>query len=258
MNTYRILTFPFTKNPQGYSPWELWKHENIDAEDAATICGENPWENSTQILERKACPAPARKAENPAMARGRKLRPLAMEAYKKLAGIQELRPANLELKSDPRLIAHPDLFRNHPFHATEIHSGAGSLNHAIQYNRLPKPYWAEAQHTLMVCAMKFMHVFLYDEEGANHKKFTVNQAPGFQKDMASQCASFLKERDAQRAAAQSKQRANLQALKILAAIKAIKGQGPRLPLELFRELVPSLVAHNGQPTPQGEKILMGI
>lgn len=252
-------TANLNKATETHSAWEIWRHEGIDAEDAATLSGENPWESPETLLARKAQLLPTRKPVTEAMILGRENRPKALEAYRTAVGIKTLRPANLELISDPRLIAHPDLLCFQPLHIAEVHSGESALKKAQAMGKIPKPYWAEAQHTLMVSGLKFLKVFFYSPNAKYASKtFTVSASEGFQKELRAEELRFLANIKSKREEIAAKSRISQEAAALEATIAAIKGKGPKVPLETFRKFVPQFLTRKGEPTPAGQTLLASL
>ena len=270
---YELIQFPYTKTEakpepgNAPTPWEVWRHENIDAEDSAKICGENPWETAEELLARKSepMPGPGRKPENAAMVRGRALRPLALAAYRALCGGGKgLKPRNLRRADIPWMIAHPDLFDPKTLKIAEVHCGRAALEKAVATGRLPKPYWAEAQHTLAVAGLKFLEVYLHnadadadaDADAENDadkiktgKVFKVWAEREYQAKMLSMEAKFREELLALKG-----QKTTFRPV-MEAVMAAIAGQGPRVDYRQYRSVVPAYVLPDGGPTDTGKRIL---
>ena len=272
----RVL-FSINPNARSGEAWKTWRHEGIGPSDAASILGENPWETREALLARKVLRAGepgSEKEVTPAMETGRKAQWAARRAYRAEHGLPDTGfSANFErpIKSSPEagpsgnLVASVGVFKESPggkpsthlAHLAQIYCGEAAAQKAAAKNKLPKPYWAEAQTILSVTNAKKITVRIVDPSGKSRKPadFTVWAAGGFQADLESEAAAFLKEVAALREAKAAKAAAKGRAASVRAAIAAIKGSGPRLDYQTYKSLVPSLVAPNGQPTPKGLEIL---
>jgi predicted phage-related endonuclease len=268
MKTCQVIQFPFIENAEGPTPWELWLHNGINAEASATICGQNPWETTDDLLALKASETPVRKPETEAMVQGRLKRPVALEAYRNAVGIPGMHGANFQNKERPWMIAHPDLFDFKTLHIAEVHCGAAALDKAIRTGRLPRPYWAEAQHTLAVAGLKFLHVYLHGTPTTPSKTFKVWANLKYQTDMIQAETAFYQKMQAERARAAKAAQAAAESVKVTTVttittalpslIKAVQlaiaKQGPRVDKPTYKLVVPTYVNRNGKLTGAGEKL----
>jgi putative phage-type endonuclease len=256
--TFEILRFPFNNASTTPSKWEMWRHLGIDAEDAATIIGHNPWETVEELLLRKSQIEPIRKPATPAMVAGRANRPAALNAYRALSGIHNLEPASVQNIQNPWMIAHPDLMRG--YHIADVHCGESALEKAHKSGKLPKPYWAEAQHTLMVTGYHRMTVYLHNvDPKMAAKSFEVHAHKAFQQELYQAESNFLAQMQTARAEALAASEASNELLeraqRLEATIQAITGTGPKVDLQTFREFVPKFLDRKGCPTEEGILLL---
>jgi predicted phage-related endonuclease len=243
-----FLTFPKSEE------FELWIHNGISASDSAILMGENPWETYGQLLARKSELTPVSKPVTAAMERGRALRPTALAAYRRLMRNPNLKPACASSKIHTQLIAHIDLFDHKSLHAAEVHCGETALRKALGSGKLPKPYWAEAQHTLYVLGLKFLRVYIHgDQAGQESPLSKVHASPTYQTKMVEAELAFLKAVGLARA---QKQKEALRAKDLLKTQAALKGTGPKVPEELYRQFVPYYVSSQGNLTSAGKTLLM--
>lgn len=250
MKTFSIRHF---KNK---SDWSAWKQARIDAADAAIITGENPWETKEELLARKSGKLGDPKPETSAMIRGRTLRPIALAAYQaSLAGSAGLKPrmANLESEARPWQIALVDAFQASPYHLAEIRCGEAAYAKAKAGGRLPKPYWAEAQHTLAVTGSKKINFYFYSDQ-ADEQAIVIPayRSEGFITDLIEAEISFYKEMQA--AKAEEARKTELRGL-VETIQLAIKGEAPRVDKTTYRTIVPVYLNRAGTLTPAGAELL---
>lgn len=83
----RILTLE-----QRSPDWLAWRNTGLGSSDAAAIVGLSPWASAEKVLKQKVAAFLGQKAEskrdNGAMARGRRLEPIAVAIYEELMGWQ--------------------------------------------------------------------------------------------------------------------------------------------------------------------------
>jgi len=147
---------------QGSTVWLTWRNEGIGASDAATIMGENRFKSPQVLLYEKK--HQIIEPPNAAMMEGTQLEPQARMAYKKTAGVN-VEPLCIESLEYPWLKASLDGISNKRDSLVEIKCGKSAMREA-QRGAIPKYYYGQIQHQLMITGLEKIDYWCYrPEEG---------------------------------------------------------------------------------------------
>jgi putative phage-type endonuclease len=158
---------------QGGLDWLAWRSKGIGASDATIILGLSPWFSREQLLRRKSeeirevskkkpKKGPRKEADNGAMARGRRLEPVARDLYIGMTGIE----------SKPVCVIHPDI----PWMRASL-DGLSTDGKTVlevkcvnQYDHqaalegsVPTKYVPQVQHQLFVTGTTDLHYWSYTD-----------------------------------------------------------------------------------------------
>lgn len=147
-------------NKQGSDAWHQWRGKGIGSSDAPVIMGESPWLTPYQLWERKLGLAPEQE-DDLAMQRGRELEPIARSHYELLHNI-EMPPTCVESAEFPFMRASLDGYNQELGIVLEIKCPGAEDHAAAASGGIPKKYFWQLQHQLMVTGAKCAHYYSFN------------------------------------------------------------------------------------------------
>lgn len=140
--------------------WLEWRRGGIGASDAPVIMDESPWKTPLQLYNEKALGIDAT-IDNPAMKRGREMEEEARGCFEKLMNIPVF-PMNLEMSEYPFIKCSLDGMDMDGTVCVEIKCPS-AVDHDLAYKgEVPKKYFPQCQHQLMVTGLSHMFYFSYN------------------------------------------------------------------------------------------------
>lgn len=167
--------------------WHEWRSKHLGASNAGAIMGVSPYDDIVTLWQ-KYTGAREPQPDNWGMARGRELEPIARRLYSEKTGIDML-PVCVESDELPFLSASLDGYNERSSRAIEIKC-PGKENHDLaKAGMLPKHYFAQVQHQLIVTGLPSIDYVSYDgqdslvivpvEKDAEYQERYINQAKFF-------------------------------------------------------------------------------
>jgi putative phage-type endonuclease len=136
---------------QSTEAWLSWRREGIGASDAPVIMGLSPWQKEGELLLLKT----GQKAERPAndaMERGKRLEPVARQAYVSHTGI-DVAPVCVQSREHAWMRASLDGLSPDGSHVVEIKC-PGEKDHSLAAaGTVPGKYYPQLQHILAVTGL---------------------------------------------------------------------------------------------------------
>lgn len=136
---------------QSSEAWLAWRREGIGASDAPVIMGLSPWQREDELLLLKT----GQKAERPAndaMERGKRLEPVARQAYVERTGIV-VDPVCVQSRAHAWMRASLDGLSLDGNHVVEIKC-PGEKDHSLAAaGTVPGKYFPQLQHILAVTGL---------------------------------------------------------------------------------------------------------
>jgi putative phage-type endonuclease len=144
----------------GTQEWKNWRRTKITASDAPSILGASPWKSISDLYIEKLFKI--EKEDNPYMARGRYLEPIALEAFEEETGLVMF-PAVVESDSIDWMGASLDGLSIDQKAFVEIKC-SGKLDHAfvVEKRQPPNKYIAQIQHQIFCTGLEFAYYFSFD------------------------------------------------------------------------------------------------
>jgi putative phage-type endonuclease len=147
-NSPSFVILPFEQNT---GEWLSWRREGIGASDAPVIMGLSPWQKEGELLLLKT----GQKAERPAndaMERGKRLEPLARQAYVEHTGVA-VEPMCVQSREHAWMRASLDGLSLDGSHVVEIKC-PGEKDHSLAAaGTVPGKYYPQLQHILAVTGL---------------------------------------------------------------------------------------------------------
>ena len=137
---------------QGTDNWRQWRKQVIGASDAPTIMSENRFGSIQNLLDEKLGLKPEFKG-NAITREGHQLEEVARNLLIKQFGIQ-LKPTIVQDGKTPYLAASLDAINDEHNFVLEIKCGAKSYEIAQTSNPIPKYYYGQLQHILMITQLE--------------------------------------------------------------------------------------------------------
>ncbi len=137
---------------QGTDDWREWRKLVIGASDAPIIMNENKWASLQNLLDEKIGIKPEFKG-NAATREGHELEEVARNLLIKQFGIS-LKPTIVQDGKTPYLAASLDAIDEKHQLVMEIKCGAKSYEIAQTSNPIPKYYYGQLQHILMITQLE--------------------------------------------------------------------------------------------------------
>ena len=147
---------------QGSHPWRAWRRSVIGASEAPTIMNENPWAKVQRLREEKLGLRPEFTG-NAATREGQALEPHARAAASAYLGV-DLEPAIAQSALHLFIAASLDGIDATSNTLVEIKCGVKSYAESDTTGRVPRYYWAQLQHQLMVTQLHLLHYVAYRPE----------------------------------------------------------------------------------------------
>jgi putative phage-type endonuclease len=144
--------YEITNLTQGTDEWRQWRKLVIGASDAPTIMSENKFGSIQNLLDEKLGLKPEFKG-NAATREGNQLEEVARSLLIKQFGI-ELKPTIVQDGKTPYLAASLDAIDEEHKVVMEIKCGARSYEIAQTSNPIPKYYYGQLQHILMITQLE--------------------------------------------------------------------------------------------------------
>lgn len=136
---------------QGTQKWHQWRRKVIGASEANVIMGENRWKGRQQLIDEKLGLAQSFSG-NEITREGNSLEPVAREALAAKFNMQ-LKPIIVQDAHEPFLAASLDAINSEKDRIFEIKCGTKTYEAVSATSRIPRHYFAQVQHMLMVTGM---------------------------------------------------------------------------------------------------------
>ncbi len=149
---------------QGSAEWHTWRSAGIGASESAAIMGVSPYQTRAQLLAQKRGMAPPVQ-DNPAMARGRTLEPLARHLYEEATG-DVIQPVCIEFAADPRFRASLDGMPFTQDRLAEIKCPTMEEHRTAMDGMVPEHYRIQVQHQLMCAELPVADYVSYHPDAA--------------------------------------------------------------------------------------------
>ncbi|MBN2399008.1 MAG: YqaJ viral recombinase family protein [Candidatus Aminicenantes bacterium] len=144
---------------QSTGDWLAWRRGGIGASDAPVVMGLSPWQKEGELLLLKT----GQKAERPAngaMERGKRLEPVARQAYVAHTGIA-VEPVCVQSRRHDWMRASLDGLSADGQHVLEIKC-PGEKDHSLAAGgRVPEKYFPQLQHILAVTGLAEIHYWSF-------------------------------------------------------------------------------------------------
>lgn len=144
---------------QGSSEWLKWRRGVIGASDAPTIMGENPWSSSSYLMKDKMGLNPPFNG-NDATREGQRLEVIARRALIAESGMK-LNPVVIQDSNIPHIAASLDAISEDFQHLFEIKCGQKTYEHVSRAKEVPKYYFGQLQHMLMITQLPVLYFSCY-------------------------------------------------------------------------------------------------
>lgn len=144
---------------QGSTEWLEWRRGVIGASDAPTIMGENPWSSANHLMKDKLGLNPPFHG-NAATRDGQYHESFARKALIKEAKFN-LIPLVVQDDKVPYFAASLDAVSEDFQHLFEIKCGVKSYQYVAENKRVPKYYFGQLQHMLMVLDLSVIYLTVY-------------------------------------------------------------------------------------------------
>ena len=144
---------------QGSAEWLNWRRGVIGASDAPTIMGENPWGSAGYLMKDKMGLNPPFHG-NAATRDGQYHEPFARKALIKEAKFN-LVPLVVQDDKVPHIAASLDAISEDFQHLFEIKCGVKSYEYVAENKKVPKYYYGQLQHMLMVLDLPVIYLSMY-------------------------------------------------------------------------------------------------
>jgi putative phage-type endonuclease len=157
---------------QGSQEWKKFRRTHIGASDAVSIMGVSPWRSILKLYEEKIFEFD--QPDNPYMARGRDLEPIALESFERDTGLVMF-PQVCKHDVIDWMISSLDGMTVEKDCVVEIKC-AGKKDHDIAINgKIPPKYYPQLQHQIEVTGLDFTYYYSFD--GQNGVLIKVNRNP---------------------------------------------------------------------------------
>jgi len=147
---------------QGSQEWLEWRKKGLGASDAPIIMEESPWKTPYELwLEktgRKKPPPP-----NASMIRGHRLEEKARQKYIEMTG-NAVFPLCAQHEQYPWLFCSLDGINFEQNLIVEIKCAGGASHHKALVNEIPRVYYPQLQHQMLVSGIDICHYFSFDGE----------------------------------------------------------------------------------------------
>jgi putative phage-type endonuclease len=140
--------------------WLEWRQKGIGGSDAYTIMEDTHWISPEELLQVKL--GKKKVVENAAMSRGKRLEPIARQAYMDLTGIQVV-PVCVISDQYPWMRASLDGLSLDGEIVLEIKCPNDYAHKQALDGFYPRYYRAQLQHELLVTQAKLLHYFSYTD-----------------------------------------------------------------------------------------------
>jgi len=148
---------------QGSPEWHTFRRTHIGASEAPIIMGESPWCSPLQLFNRKLGLVPEQ-ADNAAMAEGRRLEPIAREAFDKQQGVAYTPIVAVHETYGWCSASFDGYHDGYAKSAVEIKC-CGPKDHAIAASGAPpKKYLYQLQHQMLVAGLDSIYYYSFDKE----------------------------------------------------------------------------------------------
>lgn len=142
--------------------WHRWRAGGLGGSEAASIMRECPYQTAEEVRDTKL--GRRKIFENSAMARGKRLEPLARELYQRLTGIR-VRPVCVEHDKYPWMKASLDGLSEDGNIILEIKCPVRPGGHYTALaGQVPAHYRAQVQHQLAVTGCPVLHFFSFTDK----------------------------------------------------------------------------------------------
>ena len=139
--------------------WKLWRCGGIGASDAPSIMGEDPWKSAAALQQEKLRPT-SHDFQNAAMARGKRLEPVARQAYNVFRGIG-VEPLCVQSRTYPWMRASLDGIDEDERIVVEIKCGESCYKKTARWRSVPDCYYGQLQHILAVIEYEAIDFWCY-------------------------------------------------------------------------------------------------
>jgi putative phage-type endonuclease len=144
---------------QGSPEWLNWRRGVIGASDAPTIMGENPWGSAKYLMKDKLGLNPPFHG-NAATRDGQYHESFARKALIKEAKFN-LIPLVVQDDKIPHIAASLDAISEDYKHLFEIKCGPKAYQYVAENTRVPRYYYGQLQHMLMVLDLPVIYLTVY-------------------------------------------------------------------------------------------------
>jgi len=144
---------------QNTAAWLSWRREGIGASDAPVVMGLSPWQKDSELLLLKTGQKTERPA-NDAMQRGKRLEPVARQAYVDHSGI-DVAPVCVQSREHAWMRASLDGLSLDGSHVVEIKC-PGEKDHRLAASGcVPEKYYPQLQHILAVTGLSEIYYWSF-------------------------------------------------------------------------------------------------
>ncbi len=159
MQTRSAESFIRLNFEQSTGEWLAWRRGGIGASDAPVVMGLSPWQKEGELLLLKTGQKSERPA-NGAMERGKRLEPVAREAFVRHTGI-EVEPVCVQSTDHAWMRASLDGLSADGQHVLEIKC-PGEKDHSLAASGcVPEKYYPQLQHILAVTGLAEIHYWSF-------------------------------------------------------------------------------------------------
>jgi putative phage-type endonuclease len=156
------------KEYMSQADWLAWRRRGIGSSDASTVMGVSKWSTPFELfLERTGRTLGRRRhaREWEAMQRGIRLEPEARRSYENFTGLPMLPGVMLVHPQYPQLRANLDGLNREEGRVLEIKCAGRADHKTAMKGKIPKHYFWQCVHLLMVSGMEWLDYYSYDGEG---------------------------------------------------------------------------------------------
>jgi putative phage-type endonuclease len=144
---------------QGSSGWLKWRASGVGGSDAPTVMRENPWQSYAGLFKKKL-DGKIDTFQNSKMSEGHRLEDQARKAYIAITG-NVVTPSCMESLCDEFLKASVDGISEDGACVVEIKCGAKTYDEVAETRKVPKHYYGQLQHILLVTGLSNIDFFCY-------------------------------------------------------------------------------------------------
>ena len=157
--------------------WLAWRARGIGSSDVAAILGVSSWTTREELRVEKYSAVvqgvvPAGKADNFAMARGRRLEPIARSIYEQWMGFK-IAPVCCEHDEYSFVRASLDGWNEQRKIAAEIKAPKRADHLEALAGKVPEHYQPQCDHQLLATGAKLLHYISYNDNFDDSEKFKI-------------------------------------------------------------------------------------